>query len=129
MPTITPTDALIRAADSLTDAIMGMIPTPTCTMDAVDQLMVIFKQQARATNGAATAQRVLRERALAERVIEEERQKGEASASKTPVSFPSSRCIQEGTQPSRCTQTEMDKATSSPSLEQEEPNDTPTSPH
>jgi hypothetical protein len=102
MPTITPADALIHAADSLTDAIRGLIPTPTCTKDAVDQLMVIFKQQARATNDAATAQTVLREHAQAERVIEEERQKGEAPASETPTSFPSSRCNQEGTQPSRC---------------------------
>jgi hypothetical protein len=129
MPTITPADALICAADSLTDAIMGLLPTPTCTMDAVDQLMVIFKQQACATNDAATAQRVLRERAQAERVIEEERQKGETPASKTPASFLSSRCIQEGTQSSRCIQTEMEKATASPSFKQEEPNDTPTSPH
>jgi len=72
MPTITPANALIRAADYLTDAIAGLIPTPTCTMDAVDQLMIIFKQQAREANDAATAQRVLRERAQAERVIEEE---------------------------------------------------------
>jgi hypothetical protein len=35
--------------------------------------MVIFKQQARAANDAATAQRVLREQAQAERHIKEER--------------------------------------------------------
>jgi hypothetical protein len=77
MPTITPADALICAADSLTDAIAGLVPTPTCAMDAVDQLM-IFRQQARIANNAATAQRVLRECAQAERVIEEERQENEA---------------------------------------------------
>ena len=77
MPTITPADALIRAADYLTDAIAGLVLTPTCTMDAVDQLMIIFKQQVRKANDAATAQRVLRERAQAERVIEEERQKND----------------------------------------------------
>jgi hypothetical protein len=43
MPTITPADALIRAANSLTDAIAGLVPTPTCTQNAVDQIMVIFK--------------------------------------------------------------------------------------
>jgi hypothetical protein len=43
MPTITPDDALICAADYLTDAIVGLIPAPTATQDAVDQLMVIFK--------------------------------------------------------------------------------------
>ena len=36
--------------------------------------MVIFKQQARAANDTATAQRVLRECAQAERVTEEEHQ-------------------------------------------------------
>ena len=105
MPTVTPADALIRAADSLTDAIAGLIPTPTSTMEAVDQLMVIFKQQARAANDAATAQRVLRERAQAERVIEDERQ-----ASRTPTSFPPR------------------LPTSSPRFELEEQNDIPASP-
>ncbi len=74
MPTITPADALIRAADYLTDAILGLVPTPTGTQDAVDQLMAIYKQQARATRDAATAQRVLRECAQAERAIKEEQQ-------------------------------------------------------
>jgi hypothetical protein len=36
--------------------------------------MVIFKQQVHAANDAATAQRVLREQAQAERLIKEERQ-------------------------------------------------------
>ncbi len=71
MPTIAPADALIRAADYLTDAISGLVPTPTGTQDAVDG---IFKQQACATRDAATAQRVLRECAQAERVIKEEQQ-------------------------------------------------------
>jgi hypothetical protein len=109
MPTVTPADALIRAADSLTDAIAGLIPTPTSTMDAVDQLMVIFKQQARAANDAATAQRVLRERAQAERVIEEERQANEAQTSRTPTSF-------------------APLPTISPRFELEERNDIPASP-
>jgi hypothetical protein len=74
MPTITPADALIRAADYLTDAILGLVPTPMGMQDAVDQLMVIFKQQECATRDAATAQWVLRERAQAERVIKEEQQ-------------------------------------------------------
>jgi hypothetical protein len=74
MPTITPANAFIHAADSLTDAIAGLVPTPTCTQDAVDQLMVIFKQQACAAKDTATAQRVLGECTQAERVIKEERQ-------------------------------------------------------
>ncbi len=72
MPSITPADALIRAADYLMDIISGLIPTSMVTADAVDQLMEIFKQQVRVTRDAATAQRVLREQAQAERVIEEE---------------------------------------------------------
>jgi hypothetical protein len=83
MPSLTPLDTLIRAADNLTDAISGLIPTSTVTADAVDQLMEIYKQQARATRDAATAQRVLRERAQAERVIEEECQQDQAAPSPT----------------------------------------------
>ena len=60
MPTITPADALIRALNYLTDAISGLLPTHTVTADAVNQLMEIFKQQARDSIDAATAQRVLR---------------------------------------------------------------------
>jgi hypothetical protein len=44
MPSLTPSDALIRAADNLTDAISGLIPTSTVTADTVDQLMEIYKQ-------------------------------------------------------------------------------------
>ncbi len=36
MPSITPADALIRAEDYLTDAILGLIPTSRVTADAVD---------------------------------------------------------------------------------------------
>jgi hypothetical protein len=71
MPSLTPLDALIRAADNLTDAISGLIPTSTVIADALDQLMETYKQQARAIRDAATAQRVLRECAQAERVIKE----------------------------------------------------------
>ena len=63
---------LICAADYLTDTILGLVPAPTCTQDAVDQLMVIFKQQVCTANDTATAQRVLRAHAQAERVIKEE---------------------------------------------------------
>jgi hypothetical protein len=82
MPTITPANALIRAADYLTDAIAGLIPAPTTTQDAVDQLMVIFKQQAHAANDTATAQRVLIERTQAQRVIN---QKCQAPTAQEPV--------------------------------------------
>ncbi len=74
MPTVTPADALIRAADYLTDAISGLLPTHTVTADAVDQLLEIYKQQARDSIDAATAQRVLRQRAQDERVRNEQAQ-------------------------------------------------------
>jgi len=72
MPTITPTDALIRAADDLTDALAGVVPQPNITRDAVDQLMRIFKHQAKKAKDDATTQRVLKERARDERVHNEE---------------------------------------------------------
>jgi hypothetical protein len=71
MPTITPADALIRAADDLTDALTGVVPPPNMTRDVVDQLMTICKQQAEKAKDDATTQRVLKERARAERVHNE----------------------------------------------------------
>jgi hypothetical protein len=66
--------------DYLTEAIAGLIPTSTVTADAVYQLMEIYKQQARATRDAATAQKVLREWAQAERVIEDNHQRQQEAA-------------------------------------------------
>ncbi len=71
MPTITAADALIRAANDLTNAIAGVVPPPNMTREAVEQLMVIFKQQAEKAKDNATTQRVLKERAQAERVHNE----------------------------------------------------------
>jgi hypothetical protein len=84
MPSITPADALILASDNLTDAISGLLPTSTVTQDAVDQLMMIFKQQARDSIDAATAQKVLMERAQAQRVATEPQP--QAQVSPTPTS-------------------------------------------
>ncbi len=72
MPTITPADALIRAADDLTDALAGVVPPPNITPDVVDQLMRIFKQQAEKAKDDATTQRVLKECTRDERVHNEE---------------------------------------------------------
>jgi hypothetical protein len=47
MPTLTPSNALIRTADNLTNAIAGIIPPPNITTDAIDQLINIFKLQAK----------------------------------------------------------------------------------
>jgi hypothetical protein len=65
MPSITLGDALIQAADYITDAISGLVPKITITVDAVDQLMAIFKLQTKANKGTATTQRVLRDCAQA----------------------------------------------------------------
>jgi hypothetical protein len=69
MPTLTPADALIQAVDNLLSAIAGVVPPPNMTMDAIDQLMHIFKQQAETAKNNATVQRVLKECAHAERVL------------------------------------------------------------
>jgi hypothetical protein len=69
MPALTPADALIQAADNLTSAIAGIVPPPNMTTDTIDQLMHIFKQQAETAKNDATVQRVLKERAQAERVL------------------------------------------------------------
>jgi hypothetical protein len=61
MPTLTPADALIRAADNITSAIAGAAPPPNMTTDVIDQLMHIFKQEAETTKNNATFQRVLKE--------------------------------------------------------------------
>jgi hypothetical protein len=52
----------------LIDALKGVVPPPNMTKEAVDQLMTIFKQQAEKAKDNATTQRVLTERARAERV-------------------------------------------------------------
>ena len=68
MPSLTPANALIRAADDLTTALAGVIPPPSMTTDAIAQLINIFKMQAEKMKDEATLQRVLRENAQAERV-------------------------------------------------------------
>jgi hypothetical protein len=69
MPSLMPSEALIRAADDLTTAIAGVIPPPNMTTDAIKQLIKIFKTQAKKEKDKATLQRVLRENAQAERVL------------------------------------------------------------
>jgi hypothetical protein len=71
MPIIAAADALIRAANDLTNAIAGVVPPPNMTQEAVEQLMVIFKQQAEKAKDNATTQRVLKEHTQAERVHNE----------------------------------------------------------
>ena len=46
MPSFTPVDVLIKAADNLVDTINGIMPKNKVTSDAVEQLMEIYKIQA-----------------------------------------------------------------------------------
>jgi hypothetical protein len=50
---------------------LGLVPNTTIAVDIVDQLMAIFKLQATANKDTDTAQRVLRDRPQAEKVIKE----------------------------------------------------------
>jgi hypothetical protein len=88
IPTITAPDALIRAADDLTNAIAGVVPPPNMTQEAVEQLMVIFKQQAEKAKDDATTQRVLKERAQAERVHNKSRPSMTYHSPHMPVEVP-----------------------------------------
>jgi hypothetical protein len=51
----------------LTAAIAGVVPPPNMTVDAIDQLMNIFKLQAEKETNDATIQRVLKDCTQAER--------------------------------------------------------------
>ncbi len=82
MPTLTPADALIKAADDLTAAIAGNIPPSTITDNAITLILQIFKQQANSTNDAGSAQRVLTDRAQRQRVHNEE------ETTSTPTAIP-----------------------------------------
>jgi hypothetical protein len=89
MPTITPADALIKASDNLIDAISGLIPKPTVTADAIEQLMEIYKIQAHRSTCEAQAQRVLREKAQAQRVAEKQQATVQQMIpQQNPTSFP-----------------------------------------
>jgi len=73
-PTITTSDALIKAADDLSKAVNGVIPQKGATMEDLEQLVDIFKQQAKEKEDSATRQRVHKENALTQRVQMEEAQ-------------------------------------------------------
>jgi hypothetical protein len=88
MPTVTAANALIQAADDLTNAIAGVVPPPNMTREAVEQLMVIFKQQAEKAKDDATTQRVLKEHAQAERVHNKSMPSMTYHSPHTPVEVP-----------------------------------------
>jgi hypothetical protein len=72
MPTLTPSDAIIRVADILSEAITGAIPVSSITNDAITQLLNIFKQQANSAKDATSAQRVLTQQTQSQRVHTEQ---------------------------------------------------------
>ncbi len=90
MPTLTPSNALIRAANNLTNAIAGILPPPNITTDAIDLLLNIFKLQAEKEKDAATAQRVLKVHAQAERVGTKTK---DHSSSKEPTTNPTTTTV------------------------------------
>ncbi len=73
-PTITTSDALLKAADDLSNTVKRVIPQKGATMEALEQLVDIFKKQAREKEDSATRQRVHKENALTQRVQMEEAQ-------------------------------------------------------
>jgi len=89
MPSFTPADALIKAADNLVDTISGIMPKNKVTSDAGEQLMEIHKIQAKKATCEARTQRVLREQSHTQRVKEQQlAAEQQASPINTPTSFP-----------------------------------------
>ncbi len=89
MPNFTPADALIKAADNLINTINGIMPKNSVTMDAVEQLMEIYKIQAKKATCEARTQKVFREHAQAQRVKEQQlAAEQQASPQNSPTSFP-----------------------------------------
>jgi hypothetical protein len=89
MPSFTPVDALIKAADNLVDTINGIMPKNKVTSDAVEQLMEMYKIQAEKATCKARTQRVLQEQAQAQRVKEQQlAAEQQSSPLNTPTSFP-----------------------------------------
>ncbi len=89
MPYFTPADALIKAADNLVNTINGIMPKNSVTLDAVEQLMEIYKIQAEKATYEARTQRVLWEQAQAQRVKEQQlAAEQQASPQNSSTSFP-----------------------------------------
>ena len=88
MPSFTPADALIKAADNLVDTINGFMLKNKVTSDAVEQLMEIYKIQAEKATCKARSQRVLQEQAQGQRVEEQQLVvEQQASPLNTPTSI------------------------------------------
>ncbi len=82
-------DALIKAADNLVDTISRLIPQNGVTADAVEQLMEIYKIQAKKATCKVRTQKVLCKQAQAQSVEEQQLAAGQkASPQHSPTSLP-----------------------------------------
>jgi hypothetical protein len=89
MPNFTPADALIKAADNLVDTINGIMPKNSVTLDVVEQLIEIYKIQAKKATCKAQTQSVLWEQVQAQRVKEQQlAAEQQASPHNSPTSSP-----------------------------------------
>ena len=71
-PPVTMLDAILQAMYELYQTLKGAIPENSKTRTAVDQLMDIFKNQAKNEEAIGDTQRVLRQQAQAQRLQLEE---------------------------------------------------------
>jgi hypothetical protein len=86
---ITSADALIKVADNLVDTISGLMPRNSVTVDAVEQLMDIFKIQAKKATCKAQTQRMLGKQVQAQRVEQQQMAaEQQASPQHSPMSLP-----------------------------------------
>ena len=86
-PTVTMADAILRAGDDKYQALKGVIPENGATRTAVDYLMGIFKKQAKTEETATDTQRVLRQKAQAQRFNQKkQRRKPRASGCQQQMS-------------------------------------------
>ena len=67
-PMVTMLDAILRAGDEMCQALKGVIPKNGTTRTAVDHLMDIFRKQVKKEETVTNTQRVLRQKAQAQRV-------------------------------------------------------------
>ena len=67
-PTTTTSDAILKAADDLAQALKGIVPVNGKSRDAIDHLMEIFKGEAKKEETEVDAQRVLQKEAHSRRV-------------------------------------------------------------
>ena len=85
MPTMTPADALLKAGTDLTTALQGVLPKESVTQEAIQQLMKIYKLEAKKQHTHADSQRVRKESALEQRVHKEvESEKTEEAVTPKP---------------------------------------------